>query len=105
MFRRKVSPLAFIGFVATMTSLSVFDKARSATKDWIRKFQSFKDNVIKHSTPITKSYFFKNENAADRVTLLGVWINIALSITKFLGGIGVSAIYVIVCFDATVFKF
>ena len=32
-------------------------------------------------------YFFKNENAADRITLLGVWINLVLSASKLVGGI------------------
>lgn len=32
-------------------------------------------------------YFFKNENAADRVTLLGVWINLVLSASKLVGGV------------------
>ncbi len=71
-----------------MASLSVFDKAKTATKNWMRRLKIFRDNVIKHTTPITKSYFFKNENAADRVTLLGLWVNVLLSVSKFLGGIG-----------------
>jgi len=53
----------------------------------IAKVQAFQLSLLKHSTPLTRKYFFKNENAADRVTLLGVWINIILSISKFAGGI------------------
>lgn len=87
LLRRRITKTDFVTFVLTTASLSVFDKFRSVFKPWVRKFKSFKDNVLKHTTPITKSYFFKNENAADRVTILGVWINILLSIIKFAGGI------------------
>jgi cation diffusion facilitator family transporter len=47
----------------------------------------FQEGLVKHSTPLTRKYFFKNENAADRITLAGVYINIILSIAKFFGGI------------------
>ncbi len=43
---------------------------------------------MKHTTPVTRTYFFKNENAADRVTLLGVCVNLLLSVVKLFGGIG-----------------
>jgi hypothetical protein len=76
-----------MAFLLTISSFAVFDKVRFEAKELIRKFNSFKDNVIKHTTPLTKSYFFKNENAADRVTILGVWVNILLSMIKFVGGI------------------
>ena len=42
---------------------------------------------MKHSTPITAKYFFRNENAADRVTLLGGIINLVLSLGKFVVGV------------------
>ena len=44
-------------------------------------------NTYRHSTPMTRKFFFKNENAADRVTLLGIVINVVLSIAKFWGGL------------------
>jgi len=87
LLRRRITKIDFLTFLLTTASLSVFDKFKSAFKPWVRKFNSFKDNVLKHTTPLTKSYFFKNENAADRVTMLGVWINIILSVIKFAGGI------------------
>lgn len=40
--------------------------------------------------PVSGKYFFKNQNAADKVTLLGVAINVLLSLTKFIGGVGKS---------------
>jgi len=39
-----------------------------------------------------------NENAADRVTLLGVWLNIILSVVKFFGGIYFNS--AVLCADA-----
>jgi divalent metal cation (Fe/Co/Zn/Cd) transporter len=54
--------------------------------------KNLQESLGKHSTPLTRKYFFKNENAADRVTILGVWINIVLSVGKFFGGIGMSCI-------------
>ena len=42
----------------------------------ISLFPTVRENVMKHTTPLTKSYFFKNENAADRVTLLGIYMYI-----------------------------
>ena len=47
----------------------------------------FQEGLVKHSTPLTRQYFFKNDNAADRITLLGVYINVVLSVVKFSGGI------------------
>jgi len=47
----------------------------------------FQEGLVKHSTPLTRQYFFKNENAADRITLLGVYINVVLSVVKFCGGL------------------
>jgi hypothetical protein len=48
----------------------------------------FKDGILKHSTPINSHYFFNNRNIEDRVTLLGVAVNIVLSAVKLFGGIG-----------------
>lgn len=68
--------------------LSVFDVAKGSFRSWISKVAMVKDGIVKHSTPISSNYFFKNGNIADRITLLGVVVNLFLSISKFIGGIG-----------------
>jgi len=74
-------------FVATSTCLTFFDAVRKEVKYAISKIKNFKDGIVKHSTPITAKYFFRNENAADRVTLLGGIINLVLSLGKFAVGV------------------
>ena len=85
--RRKVTKLDLGLFVIISCVLSGFETAKGGVKAWINKINQIGQAVARHSTPLTARYFFKNDNAADRVTLLGVVINIVLSITKFIGGI------------------
>ena len=87
LIRRKFTKLDFGIFVLVASGLTVVDTVKSTIKESINKLKLFHKSVLKHSTPITKNYFFKNENAADRITLLGVFINIILSVIKFIGGI------------------
>ena len=88
LIRKKFSKLDFGIFAITAVALSVFDSARYVVKKYISKIKMFQESMVKHSTPLTRKYFFKNENAADRITLAGVYINIILSLAKFFGGIG-----------------
>lgn len=74
-------------FMTSFTSLSIFSSLKEASNDWMSKMKGIQSSLVKHSTPITREFFFKNGNAADRVTLLGVIVNIALSISKFWGGL------------------
>eukprot|EP00607_Mallomonas_marina_P010643 CAMPEP_0182422498 /NCGR_PEP_ID=MMETSP1167-20130531/8228_1 /TAXON_ID=2988 /ORGANISM="Mallomonas Sp, Strain CCMP3275" /LENGTH=280 /DNA_ID=CAMNT_0024600629 /DNA_START=469 /DNA_END=1308 /DNA_ORIENTATION=+ len=53
----------------------------------IARVKAFQQSLSKHTTPLTRKYFFKNDNAADKITLLGVAVNLFLSIIKFFGGI------------------
>ena len=64
----------------------VYDNLRSQSKNIIQKVKNTQNKIVKHTTPLTRKYFFKNDNAADRVTLLGVVINILLSVSKFWAG-------------------
>ena len=88
LIRRRFRKLDFGIFALTAVALSVFDSARFAVKKYMSKIKMFQETMVKHSTPMTRKYFFKNDNAADRITLAGVYINIILSIAKFCGGIG-----------------
>lgn len=87
LIRRKMnSNYSTIAVIASIV-LTVFDDLKHQTKIWMNKIKVFQSSLLKHTSPITKEYFFKNSNAADRVTILGVWVNIALSVVKFFGGL------------------
>ena len=88
LIRKRFRKLDFGIFAVTAVALSVFDSARFAVKKYMSKIKMFQETMVKHSTPMTRKYFFKNDNAADRITLAGVYINIILSVAKFCGGIG-----------------
>lgn len=85
--RRKVTRLDFGLFLIISSTFLVVDTLKAFVKDWITKVRTVNDMFWKHTSPLTRNFFFKNENAADRVTLLGIFVNIVLSITKFAGGI------------------
>jgi len=73
----------FLFFLLSATVLTFFDSAKFTLKTYVEKVQRIRASLVRHSTPV----FFKAENAADRVTLLGVVVNVLLSVSKFLGGI------------------
>ena len=75
-------------FLLTSGVLAIFDSIRDETKALLDKGESWRLSMLKHSTPLSADYFFKNDNAADRVTFLGVIINLLLSAGKF--GVGVA---------------
>lgn len=74
-------------FLASFTSMWAWDSLKNVGRGYLLKVASLQSSLVKHSTPLTRKFFFKNENAADRVTLLGIFVNIILSISKFYGGI------------------
>jgi cation diffusion facilitator family transporter len=74
-------------FLASFLSMFVWDGLKSSLTSYMLKFASLQSSLVKHSTPLTRKFFFRNENAADRVTLLGIFVNVVLSISKFWGGI------------------
>ncbi|KAL7529036.1 hypothetical protein ACHAWF_002818 [Thalassiosira exigua] len=75
-------------FVLTSGILAIFDSIRDEAKALMNKGESWRASMLKHSTPLSADYFFKNDNAADRVTFLGVIINLLLSAGKFVVGVG-----------------
>lgn len=79
-----------VAFVLTSTSLALVETTvRREIKRALMRIRQLGESIRKHSTPLSTKYFFKNDNAADRVTLLGGVINLVLSIGKF--GVGIAA--------------
>lgn len=92
--KRAIGRADLATFALTGVSLFTFDNVRREVKYAIRKLRDFRDSIVKHSparaelTPgKTLKYLFKNDNAADRVTLLGGVINLVLSLGKFVVGV------------------
>ena len=75
-------------FVLTAGILAIFDSIRDEVKAVISKGDSWRLSVLKHTTINNPAeYFFKNDNAADRVTFLGAIVNVLLSVGKFAVGV------------------
>lgn len=76
-------------FILTSTALSFTERMRSEVKFILSKARNLRDGLKKHApTEINASkYLFRNENAADRVTLLGVVVNLLLSVGKAIIGV------------------
>jgi hypothetical protein len=74
-------------FILLSGILTIFDSVRDEAKAVINKGDQWRLSMLKHSTPLSADYFFKNDNAADRVTFLGVIINLILSAGKAVIGI------------------
>lgn len=87
LLRRQMSKTDVTIFVGTIVALNVYDSLRNSIKGWLGRLKILQKSLLKHTTPLSRAYFFKNENAADRVTLISVWTNILLSAVKFVGGI------------------
>mmetsp|Transcript_12144 Transcript_12144/g.21611 ORF Transcript_12144/g.21611 Transcript_12144/m.21611 type:complete len:629 (+) Transcript_12144:100-1986(+) len=75
-------------FLLTSGILAIFDSIRDETKALISKGESWRLSMLKHSTPLSADYFFRNDNAADQVTFLGAIVNVLLSAGKFVVGVG-----------------
>lgn len=74
-------------FVLISGILAIFDSLRDKTIAVINKGDQWRTSMLKHSTPLSADYFFRNDNAADRVTFLGAIVNILLSTGKFAVGV------------------
>ena len=73
-------------FLTSFVGMWAWDSLKSSANTYIDKFSKLQSSLVKHSTPLTRKFFFRNENAADKVTLLGIFVNVLLSISKFWGG-------------------
>lgn len=75
-------------FALTSTVLTLADGVRREVIRIVSKIQALRDGMAKHSTPLVDPReIFKNESSADRVTLLGVVINLLLSVGKAVVGV------------------
>ena len=74
-------------FFTSFLGMWAWDSFKSSANSYINKFSKLQSSLVKHSTPLTRKFFFHNENAADKVTLLGIFVNVVLSISKFWGGV------------------
>lgn len=83
----KISKRDIAAFVLLSGILAISDSIRDEAKAVIDKGQSWRLSMVKHSTPLSADYFFRNDNAADRVTFLGVIINLVLSSGKAVVGV------------------
>ena len=96
--KRKINRLDLVVFGAFTLVLSLFDTAKEGVKAYMSKLKLLRDGMLKHSAGGVNFNMMLNEmnhgtsrsdgHLADRVTLLGVAINIFLSVAKFFGGIG-----------------
>jgi len=82
-----ISRTDVVAFLLTSGVLSISDSIRDEIKAVLSKGESWRLVWLKHSTPLSADYFFRNDNAADRVTFMGVIINILLSSGKFCVGV------------------
>ena len=87
--QRKITKTDIALFTITSTAITLVDKIRIETKYIIDKAKGLRDGFMKHAPPkiSASQYLFRNDNAADRVTLVGVVVNLVLSLGKGLVGI------------------
>lgn len=87
--QRRINKTDIALFAITSTVISLVDNIRSETKYVIDKAKGIRDGLIKHAPPTMNAskYLFQNDNAADRVTLVGVVINLLLSLGKGIIGV------------------
>jgi hypothetical protein len=77
-----------IAFALTSTTLALVETTiRREIKHLLTRIKQLGHGIRKHSTPLDAKFFFQNDNAADRVTLLGGIINVVLSVGKFAVGV------------------
>ena len=84
---RRIARADLGAFVLISGILAIFDSIRDQVKTLLQKGERWRLSMLKHSTPLSADYFFKNDNAADRVTFLGVVINVLLSVGKAAVGV------------------
>jgi len=89
LLRKKITNANVAIFALTSTAFSFAERMRNEVKFLMSKGKNIRDGFIKHSPPAMNAseYLFANDNAADRVTLVGVVVNLVLSIGKAVVGV------------------
>ena len=88
---RCLSRADLTAFLVTSLALSVFDGVRREVNHGLGRIRRLKEGWDRHSPPLEElspRKMLSEENAADRVTLLGVLVNLLLSVGK--AGVGVT---------------
>ena len=89
LLRKRITSTNTAIFILTSTTLSFTERMRSEVKFFLSKARNIRDGFMKHAPPEMNAskYLFQNDNAADRVTLVGVMINLLLSVGKAVVGV------------------
>lgn len=89
LLRKRISNANLVIFALTSTALSFAERMRHEVKFLLNKAKNIRDGLVKHSPPTMNAseYLFANDNAADRVTLVGVLVNLVLSVGKAVVGV------------------
>lgn len=89
LLRKRISKANLVIFALTSTALSFTERMRYQVKFLLDKAKNIRDGLVKHSPPTMNAseYLFANDNAADRVTLVGVVVNLLLSVGKAVVGV------------------
>lgn len=76
-------------FILTSTALTFANRIRYETKFLLNRANNLRVGLVKHSPKKMNAskFLFRNKNPADRVTLIGVLVNLLLSIGKAVVGV------------------
>ena len=86
--KKSLSRAHVASFVLTTVALGMVDQIRGGFVTIVDKLRRFRQRLAMH-TPRTRllDYLFRNKNPADQVTLVGVVVNVVLSVSKFIVGV------------------
>jgi hypothetical protein len=84
--RRRASPQDLGLFLVTAAALTLADAARREWNRVVVRIKRWREGIAKHST-LDPREIFSTESSADRVTLIGVVVNLVLSIGKAVVGV------------------
>jgi len=82
----------YLSFGLASVALSSTDRIVRACKSLWRKLDNYRTGIAKHTTQVSSSSskqrnFSQSPTEADRVTWIGVWLNLLLSVSKLVVGV------------------
>lgn len=86
---RRISQTDLALFAITSTVLSLFDAGRREVKSALDRINSLRRGIVKHAPTLEElspRRMMSGDNAADRVTIFGVLVNLVLSVGKAVVG-------------------